>query len=175
MRKRLIIIGSVCFLVICASYIWLSLNPIIIHKPYPQNTFGTSVDNSYNPINSMDFTHGKNKIVIYIDWKDIQFLPAKIKRWTLLECRDNSIIEAVKNNFVFERVSENFAETTDYDSRIFFFQNNTLVFTAKIQIESEVVSLYFCNTAWTFAVNSNELISLFRKFSPTYFPIIKVN
>lgn len=123
----------------------------------------------------MDFTHGKNKIVIYIDWKDIQFLPAKIKRWTLLECRDNSIIEAVKNNFVFERVSENFAETTDYDSRIFFFQNNTLVFTAKIQIESEVVSLYFCNTAWTFAVNSNELISLFRKFSPTYFPIIKVN
>lgn len=123
----------------------------------------------------MDFTHGKNKIVIYIDWKDIQFLPAKIKRWTLLECRDNSIIEAVKNNFVFERVSENFAETTDYDSRIFFFQNNTLVFTAKIQIESEVVSLYFCNTAWTFAVNSNELISLFRKFLPTYFPIIKVN
>ena len=175
MRKRLIIIGFVCFLAICASYVWLSFNPILIHKPYSQNAFGTSFDNSYNPIDSIDFIHGKNKVVIYIDWKDIQFLPAKIKRWTLLECRDNSIIEAVKNNFVFERVSENFAETTDYDSRIFFFQNNTLVFTAKIQIESEVVSLYFCNTAWTFAVNSDELISLFRKFSPTYFPIIKVN
>ena len=175
MRKRLIIIGFVCFLAICASYVWLSFNPILIHNPYSQNAFGTSFDNSYNPIDSIDFIHGKNKVVIYIDWKDIQFLPAKIKRWTLLECRDNSIIEAVKNNFVFERVSENFAETTDYDSRIFFFQNNTLVFTAKIQIESEVVSLYFCNTAWTFAVNSNELISLFRKFSPTYFPIIKVN
>lgn len=96
MRKRLIIIGFVCFLVICASYIWLSLNPIIIHKPYPQNAFGTSFDDSYNPINSMDFTHGENKIVIYIDWKDVQFLPAKTKRWTLLECRDNCIIEAVK-------------------------------------------------------------------------------
>ena len=175
MRKRLIIIGFVCFLAICASYIWLSLNPIFIHKPYSQNAFGTSFGNSYNPIDSIDFIHGKNKVIIYIDWKDIQFLPAKIKRRTLLECRDNSIIEAVKNNFVFEKTSDNFAETTDYDSRIFFFQNNTLVFTAKIQIESEVVSLYFSNTAWTFAVNSDELISLFRKFSPTYFPIIKVN
>ena len=175
MRKRLIIIGSVCFSAICASYIWLSLNPIFIHKPYPQNAFGTSFDNSYNPIDSIDFIHGKNKVIIYIDWKDIQFLPAKIKRWTLLECRDNSIIEAVKNNFVFERTSDNFTEATDYDSRIFFFQNNTLVFTAKIQIDSEVVSLYFSNTAWTFAINSDELISLFRKFSPTYFPIIKVN
>lgn len=174
MRKR-VIIGFVCFLAICASYVWLSLNPIIIHKPYPQNAFGTSFDNSYNPIDTIDFIHGKNKVIIYIDWKDIQFLPAKIKRRTLLECRDNSIIEAVKNNFVFEKTSDNFAETTDYDSRIFFFQNNTLVFTAKIQIESEVVSLYFSNTAWTFAVNSDELISLFRKFSPTYFPIIKVN
>lgn len=175
MRKRLIIIGFVCFLAICASYVWLSFNPILIHKPYSQNAFGTSFGNSYNPIDSIDFIHGKNKVIIYIDWKDIQFLPAKIKRRTLLECRDNSIIEAVKNNFVFEKTSDNFAETTDYDSRIFFFQNNTLVFTAKIQIESEVVSLYFSNTAWTFAVNSDELISLFRKFSPTYFPIIKVN
>ena len=175
MRKRLIIIGFVCFLAICASYVWLYFNPILIHKPYSQNAFGTSFGNSYNPIDSIDFIHGKNKVIIYIDWKDIQFLPAKIKRRTLLECRDNSIIEAVKNNFVFEKTSDNFAETTDYDSRIFFFQNNTLVFTAKIQIESEVVSLYFSNTAWTFAVNSDELISLFRKFSPTYFPIIKVN
>ena len=61
MRKRLIIIGFVCFLAICASYVWLSFNPILIHKPYSQNAFGTSFDNSYNPIDSIDFIHGKTR------------------------------------------------------------------------------------------------------------------
>ncbi|WP_282918555.1 hypothetical protein [Porphyromonas macacae] len=173
MKKRtviLIIIG--CFLAICTSYFWLSYNPIIIHKPYVQNIF--LYNNLYNPIDTVDFTQGENKIIIYTNWEDLQFLPPQIKGWTLLECTNNKIIEEIKNNFVFERVSEDFVETTAFDSRIFFFKDNILVFSSKIIID-ENISLHFQNTGWTFATNYNELINSFSKFKPIYFPIIKID
>lgn len=173
MKKRSVILIIVaCSLAICTSYIWLSYNPIIIHKPYVQNVF--LYNNLYNPIDTVDFTQGENKIIIYVNGEDVRFLPKKIIKWTLLECKSNKIIEEVKNNFVFERVSDDLAETTNFDSRIFFFKNNILVFSSKILIEGSI-SLHFQNTGWTFAINYNELINSFSKFKPIYFPIIKID
>lgn len=40
----------------------------------------------YNPIDTLDFTQGKNKVIIYTNKVDICFLPEGIKTWTLLEC-----------------------------------------------------------------------------------------
>jgi hypothetical protein len=172
MKKNVILIIIACSLVICASYIWISYNPIIIHKPYDQNVF--LYKNSYNPIDTVDFTQGENKIIIYVNGADVRFLPKEIKKWTLLECKSNKVIEEVKNNFVFERISNNIVETTDLDSRIFFFKNNKLVFSSKIMIE-ENISLRFQNTGWTFAKNYNELINSFSKFNPIYLPVIKID
>lgn len=173
MKKRTVILIIIaCSLAICSSYIWLSYNPIIIHKPYVQNVF--LCNNLYNPIDTVDFTQGENKIIIYVNGADVRFLPKNIKRWTLLECKSSKIIEEVKNNFVFERISNSVVETTDLDSRIFFFKNNKLVFSSKIMIE-ESISLRFQNTGWTFAINYNELINSFSKFKPIYFPIIKID
>lgn len=170
--KKSTILMIVCFLTACVSCIWLSFNPIIIHEPYTRNVFLSN--NLYNPIDTVNFIQGENKIIIYTNGADVRFLPKKIKRWVLLECNNNEIIEEVKNNFVFERVSESVVETTDLDSRIFFFKNNMLVFSSKIIIE-ESVCLRFHNTGWTFATNYNELIKSFSKFSPIYFPIIKID
>lgn len=173
MKKRTVILIVVaCSFAICTSYIWLSYNPIIIHKPYSQNVFLSDI--LYNPIDTVDFTQGENKIIIYVNGADVRFLPKKIKRWALLECKSNKIIEEVKNNFVFERISNSVVETTDLDSRIFFFKNNILVFSSKIMIE-ENISLRFQNRGWTFATNYNELINSFSKFKPIYFPIIKID
>ncbi|HHU47574.1 MAG TPA: hypothetical protein GXZ40_06740 [Bacteroidales bacterium] len=174
MKKRRIVVLFICFLVACTSYFWLFLNPIIIHKPYVQNVFSLSSNNLYNPIDTIDFTQGENKIIIYTNWECLQFLPKKVKGWTLLECTNNKIIEKVKNNFVFEKVSEDIVETTDFDSRIFFFKNNMLVFSSKMEMD-ESISLHFKNTGWTFATNYDELISSFSVFRPIYFPIIKID
>lgn len=172
MKKRMAILMITCFLAVCVSYVWWSFNPIIIHEPYVQNVFLS--DNLYNPIDTVDFTRGENKIIIYTNGADVRFLPEKIKRWSLLECNDNETIEEVKNNFVFKKISESVVETTDLDSRIFFFKNNTLVFSSKIMIEENVL-LRFQNTGWTSTINYNELIKSFSKFSPIYFPIIKID
>lgn len=172
MKKRTIILVSfACFLLICTGYIWLSYNPIIIHKSYCENVFLSDI--LYNPIDTVNFTQGENKIIIYVNGADVRFLPKKIKKWTLLECEDNKTIEEVKNHFVFEKISKDIVETTDFESRIFFFKNNMLVFSGEFMID-ESVSLHFRNTGWTFATNYNELINSFSKFKPIYFPIIKI-
>lgn len=173
MNKRIVTVIIVCFVLFCTSYVYLLFNPIILSKQYAQNVFESPSDNLYNPIDTIDFTQGENKIIIYTNKGNLQFLPENMKKWTLSECTDNDVIEKVKKNFVFERISEDLVETTNSDSRIFFFKDNTLVFTAEMEIENEVISLYFRNTAWTFAINSQELISLFQVFKPIYIPIIK--
>ncbi len=172
--KRTIVGLFICFLAVFASYFWLFFNPIIIHKPYVQNVFSLSSNNLYNPIDTIDFTQGENKVILYTNRECLQFLPERMKGWTLLQCTNNKIIEKVKNNFVFERVSKDIVETTDFDSRIFFFKNNMLVFSGKMEVD-ESISLHFKNTGWTFATNYDELINSFSKFKPIYFPIIKID
>lgn len=195
MKKRTVFLVVACCLLMSIGYVYLCFKPIIIHKPYVEYEFlydslHDHIDTNvvyeplydisyvyidtihlYNPIDTIDFTQGKNKIIIYTYWEDIQFLPEKIKQWTLLECKDNKTIEEVKNNFVFKWVVGQFAETTDFDSRIFFFKNNKLVFSGKFMIE-ENISLRFKNTGWTFATNNNELIRCFSEFKSIYFPIV---
>jgi hypothetical protein len=131
-------------------------------------------DSLYNPIDTIDFTNGNNKIIVYTNWQDVRFFSKKTKKWALIECIDNKTIEEIKNNFVFERTSKDIVETTDFDSRIFFFKNNKLVFSGKFMIE-ESISLRFKNTGWTFATNHNELVRYFSEFKPIYFPIVKIN
>ena len=172
MKKRTIILILICCLLVGIGYTYCWHNPIIISKPYVQNEF--LADSLYNPIDTIDFTQGKNKIIIYTNWRDIQCLPEKIKKWTLLECRDNKTIEKIKNNFVFERISNDLVETTDFDSRIYFFKNDKLVFSGKFMIEGSI-SLRFKNTGWTFATNYNELISCFLVFERINFPIVKID
>jgi hypothetical protein len=171
MKKKNVTLTIVCCLLVCIGYVYLCFKPIIINKPYAQYEF--MADSLYNPIDTVDFMQGKNKIIIYTNWQDLRFLPEKIKKWSLLECRDNKTIKEVKNNFVFKRISEDFAETTNYDSRIFFLKNNKLVFSGEFMIE-ESISLYFKNTGWTFATNYDELIKCFSEFKPVYFPIVKI-
>lgn len=172
MKKRGIILIIVCCLVVCIGYIYWCFHPIIIHKPYAQNEFLS--DSLYNPIDTVDFTQGKNRIIIYTNKTDIRFLPGRIKKWTLLECKNNKTIEKIKNNFVFEKISENIVETTDSDSRIFFFKNNKLIFSSKFMIE-ESISLRFQNTGWTFVINYSELIKYFSEFRSVYFPVVKID
>jgi hypothetical protein len=171
-RTKTVVLVIICSLLVCIGYVYLCCKPIIFHKPYVRNEFIS--DRFYNPIDTIDFTKGKNKIIIYTNWQDIDFLPEKIKQWSLLECTNNETIEEVKNNFVFERISNDIVETTDFDSRIFFFKNNKLVFSDKFMIE-ESISLHFKNTGWTFATNYNELIRCFLEFKRVYFPIIKID
>jgi len=172
MKKRTVFLVVICCLLVCIGYVYLCFKPIIIHKPYPINEFLS--DSLYNPIDTIDFTNGKNKIIVYTNRQDIRFLPEKIKKCSLLECRDNKTIEEIKNNFIFKKISEDIVETTDFDSRIYFFKNNKLVFSGKFMIEGSI-SLHFKNTGWTFTTNHNELIRYFSEFRPVYFPIVKID
>lgn len=171
MKIKTAFIIITCCLIGCISYIYFWHKPVIINKPFVYNKFLS--DSLFNPIDSIDFKEGNNRIIVYTNWRDIQFLPENIKKSTLLECRDNGIIEQVQTNFVFLRISKDFLETTNYDSRIFFIKNNQLVFSSEFIIDNSI-SMHFKNTAWTRAVKYDELISCFSKFERIYFPFIKL-
>ena len=201
MKKKTIFLTIICCLLVCIGYVYLCFKPIIIHKPYVEYEFlydslydyidttvihdnttypdydttyiGIETVHLYNPIDTIDFTNGENKIIIYTNMEEMYF-PEGIKKWALLKCRNNKTIEEVKKNFVFKWVKGQFAETTDFDSRIFFFKNNKLIFSGKFMIERNI-SLRFKNTGWTFATNYNELIRCFSEFRPIYLPIVKID
>ena len=119
MKKKTVIVMIIFSLFICIGYGYLCFNPIIIDNSYVQNKFLS--DSLFNPIDTLDFTKGENKVVLYTNWQDISFLPKNIKKWILLECKDNEMIEQIKNNFEFERISKYYVGTTTVDSKIYFF------------------------------------------------------
>jgi len=162
----------ICCLLICTSYGYLCFNPIIVDKPYVQNKFLS--DSLFNPIDTVDFTNGENKVILYTYWDEVSFLPKNIKKWTLLECKDNRTIEQIKNHFEFKRISKDYVGTTAADSKIYFLKDNKVVFQSEIIIEN-TISLHFENAGWAFSTNYNDLIMYFSEFRPIYFPIIKIN
>jgi hypothetical protein len=172
MKKKTVFVLIICSLFICIGYGYLCFNPIIIDKSYAQNKFLS--DSLFNPIDTIDFAKGNNKIIIYTYWEATNFLPKNIKKWTLLECKDNGIIEKIKDNFVFEKISEEYVGTTSFGSKIYFLKENRVVFQSEIIIEG-VISLHFENTGWAFSTNYNDLIKCFSEFRPIYFPIIKID
>jgi hypothetical protein len=173
MKKRTVITMIICCLLICIGYGYLWFKPIIIcNELYAKSEFLS--DSLFNPIGTIDFAKGKNKIIIYTNWEDVSFLPENIKKWTLLECKDNRTIEQIKNYFEFEKISKDYVGTTAADSKIYFLKDNKVVFQSKIIIDN-TVSLCFENTGWTFSTNYGELIKCFSEFRPVYFPIIKIN
>ncbi len=171
--KKVIII-SVVLVMTLIGYIYLCFNPIFIGKENVGliNDYSWS-NNLCNPIENIDFAHGSNKIIIYTNRIDLQFLPEGIKQRTLLYCTDNSIIQTIKNHFDFEKSNKEFLETTATDSRIYFFKDNKVIFQSPI-IFDEHISIYFEKTGWVFSAKYDILKDNFAKFRPLSNPIVVI-
>ncbi len=158
-----------CLSTLCGIYVCLFFRPIIIGETDALNEF--QHETLYNPIETVDFSHGNNKVIVYTDWKDLQFLPDNINKWPLLQCDDNQVIGKLRGAFVFERYSDDIVETTGCGSIIFFFKDDKLILSGEIIIDG-TVSLYFEDAGWTFAVEPGELIDSFAKFKPKILPVV---
>lgn len=172
--KKIAIVSISSFLLICMGYIYSCMKPIVLFdRLQAENVFVS--DSIYNPIDTFDFTRGKNLIILYTNYEEIPFLSENMNKWTLLKCKDNKIIELTKKNFEFKRISKDHVGTTASGSKIFFVKNDEIVFESDIIIEGDNVALYFENAGWTSATKSSELVCFFSSFSPVYFPVILMN
>ncbi len=171
MRLRCKISILLSCLLLSAAYIYIWLNPIIVDKSeieYPSfNTVGV-----HNPIDTIDFSEGDNRIVIYTHPEDVIFLSREVKKWTLLETTDNKIIEQIKKTFHFEGDSSVYGGTTAYDSMIYFIKNNKVVYKTKYYIDNRNISVCFNDAGWTHTENDEELIQAISEFDRVYLPIV---
>ena len=67
------------------GYAYFYFNPIFIGEENVESVSDCNwSDNLCNPVENIDFSYGNNKIVIYTNRTDVQFLPDKTKNVTLL-------------------------------------------------------------------------------------------
>ena len=163
---------SAIVLMIFIGYVYLIFNPIFIGVK-KTNSFQDShwSNNLYNPLKDIEFTCGNNKIIIYFDRYDVSCLPIGIKQWTLLSCTDNTVIQQIKEHFEFEWNGEDYFETTDGNSKIYFFKDNKVVFHSLFHFEGNL-SIKFPETGWIFTTKYDVLKENFSKFKPLYNPIV---
>jgi hypothetical protein len=166
------VITSVILIVFFIGYVYFLHNPIFIGNKKPCS-FRDSHSSNYllNPIENIDFTCGNNKIIIYFDRYDVNCLPAGIKQNPLLFCTNNTIIQQIKEHFEFKWNGEDYAETTEGDSKIYFFKDNKVVFQCPFHFEGNI-SIHFKKTGWIFSANYEILKENFMKFKPMYNPIV---
>ena len=169
--KKIIFI-SVILVLIFIGYAYFYFNPIFIGEENVESVSDCNwSDNLCNPVENIDFSYGNNKIIIYTNRTDVQFLPDGIKQRTLLYCTDNAVIQQIKKNFVFEWNVEDYAETTTSGSKIYFFKDNRVVFQSPI-IFDDNIAIYFEKTGWVFSTKYDVLKDNFKKFKPMYIPIV---
>ena len=97
--KKIIFI-SVILVLIFIGYAYFYFNPIFIGEENVESVSDCNwSDNLCNPVENIDFSYGNNKIIIYTNRTDVQFLPDGIKQRTLLYCTDNAVIQQIKKNF----------------------------------------------------------------------------
>lgn len=157
---------------ILLGYLILDIRPIVIYMFQKPDTYYFMGEDLYNPIENFDFSKDNNEVIMYTSFDELQYLPNVMKKSTLLYNNDNNVIQFIKENFYFERISEDFVETTDSESFIIFKKEGKILFKSNIQIENGVISLKFENTGWTFSTNSDELIYCFSQLKRYYIPFI---
>jgi hypothetical protein len=169
--KKVIAISAI-LVAIFIGYAYLYFNPIFIGKKNVELLNDCRWSNSMcNPIDSIDFTRGNNKIIIYVDREDMQFLPAGIKQRMLFSCTDNTTIQQIEEHFEFEWNDKDYTETTAGSSKIYFFKDNKLIFQSLFIFEQSI-SIYFKETGWVFSTKYDILKDNFAKFKPMYNPIV---
>ncbi len=163
---------SAVLILIFIGYAYLCFNPIFIGKENVELTNDCNwLNDLCNPIENIDFSYGSNKIVIYTNREDVPFLPDGVKQRTLLYCTDNLIIQQAKKHFEFKWNTEDYAETTASDSKIYFFKDNKVVFQSPIILDNNI-SIYLEKTGWVFSTKYDALKANFAKFKPMYSPIV---
>lgn len=76
--KKIIFI-SVILVLIFIGYAYFYFNPIFIGEENVESVSDCNwSDNLCNPVENIDFSYGNNKIIIYTNRTDVQFLPDAI-------------------------------------------------------------------------------------------------
>lgn len=148
----------ILILVLLLLYFSIGGFPLIIEHAKNQIT-DTIYTKTFNPLrNKKDLEY--NKIVLIIDWNDLQKNLAKRR---VLICTDNNILEQFKNYFIFEQTEGDMATVTN---TIIIFNDKEIVFKSHIIIDEYSIGIQGEKTGYARALYTKELYELFVQFKP---------
>jgi hypothetical protein len=170
--RKIIIYLSILFIVFLGVFLLFGY-PLLINKDQEEvfnlNTKAKDQDR-INPIEDIDLSTGENLVYLCISDEDIEGLPSEMGKCKLFECRDNSVLSELQNNFWFLKSSGDMATCR---SKIFVYKNNKLVLSTSFVLSNDIVGIQNRIVGWADAIEKEELKHLFVKFKPTYWPIVK--
>lgn len=168
MRKRIIYISIL--LSVFAGVFLLYGYPLLIDKDQ-EEVFNVDIENQhrFNPLKNIDFSTGENLVYLYISEEDIEELPPGMGKHKLFECKENSVLSELRNNFWFIKSNGDMATC---NSKLFVYKNNHLVLHTDFVLSNNVVGIQNSKAGWADAAEKAELKRIFLKFKPTYWPII---
>jgi hypothetical protein len=154
----LLLIGILLLLYFCIGGF-----PIIFNDKTQILHFEKSDTKQFNPLENVDLSFGKNKVVLLFSFDDITELPNNVCRKKVLVCSDNEILQQLKNNFTFEISGGDMATI---ESEIIVFKDNKLVLKTNFVLDKNLIGIQNKKTGLAKATNKEELYKLFEKFKP---------
>jgi hypothetical protein len=170
--KKIIIISLTVFVIVLASLYFLFDFPIILNGNQKESLIESdTADNIFNPIKSIDFNTGNNRVYLYFGNADIAELPKKMIKSKLFECSNNEILQDLKRDFIFKKSG---GDMSTCESKLLVYKNDKLVFCSSFVLTDNVIGLQNSLAGWADALNQENLKNNFLKFKPTRKIFIKL-
>lgn len=164
MKKKTHLILLLLILSLLSLYLYIGGFPFILNNHGEQVLYyEKSVNETFNPLKNIDFSSGKNEVLLLFSLDDIKELPQEITKRKVLICSDNEVLEQLKNNFTFEFSGGDMSTVT---SEIVVFREGKLVLKTNFVLDNNTIGIQNEKTGWAKAVNSKELYNIFSKFKP---------
>ncbi|WP_408043734.1 hypothetical protein [Tenacibaculum litopenaei] len=169
--KKIIIIISTFLGVILGVY-------FLVDRPMVLNTHIKEIVNNYdvnelvfNPIDDVSFSLGKNKAFLFLDKNDLEKLPKGMKKAKMLECKDDKLLNELKESFNFRKTD---GDMSTCESKLLIYEGGDLVFKASIVLTDNIIGFQSSLSGWVEATNEKKLKSVFLKFEPSNDLLIKL-
>lgn len=167
MKKTTIIL---LILIVLGILYVLYNNPLVINKNQAELIIvGDTLQPNFNPIQRIDLSTGCNVAYLLIGRADISKLPKEMDKHKIFECRNNRLLNKLKENFVFTQTNGDMATC---ESEIFIYNNRKLVLHTSFLFNEKNFGIQNSLTGWSEAVNYEELKNIFLQFETVNSPIV---
>ena len=128
-------------------------------------------DKTCNPLSAIDFSTGQNEAFLIISWDDLCDLPNGIPQRRVLICKENSVLQKMKDNFIFKISGGDMATI---ESELIVVKDNTIILQTGIEICENNIGIQNEQTGWAYSTCSQNLCDIFKEFKPYRNPILNI-
>jgi hypothetical protein len=167
MKKHILGILSGLLLVIVGSIAFMDYPVILNGNQKEVVLIRDKTQIVFNPLEYL--SPGTSVAYLRISKSDLPELPKNVRQHQFLKCNDSTVLQAIKENFLFGGQGGDMATC---ESEMYVYDGEKLIFHSTIVITDSVIGIQNSKSGWAEALRKEHLEKAFSEFKPVRKPLV---